>query len=100
MAYGIRVAGPQGQIWLDSTFMKGGVLLEVLTIQRTAGSGSKTYADEDLYGRQLVVVQKGPGAHNWSVDTSGGYPRLNWTVRTYVGFRLIPDSTQWIVYAK
>jgi hypothetical protein len=83
MAVVFKIRDATGRVVMDRATDEGGVLVEVRTIAYGA-TGSVTYNGDARYaGRELIVIQVGPGSHGWSVDTSGGYPRLNWTARTH-----------------
>jgi len=90
MSHGLQCFDSTGSLLIDTSDI-GGVFVERISLS-IGDSGTKTYnADVRFSGRSIRCIQSGPGGHDWTTDTSGGYPRLNWTAKD-VGFYTAPTA--------
>lgn len=79
MSYGLRVWGPDGALWFDSTTAIAGVCIGIYTYASGAND-TRTYPE--LAGRTLRIRTIGGSSKvafpsGLSVDYALGYPRLN-----------------------
>ena len=95
MSYGFQVFDASSNLLMSTTDI-GGIFVEKIILP-VANSSTKTYnTDGRFINRVLMSLQVGSGSHDWTVDTIGGYPRLNWTAKAG---GLYPRATTLLVFA-
>jgi hypothetical protein len=85
MSYGLQVWNAAGVLTFDSLVAVGGVFLGAKIIPEGSPAGSEVYSGADIAGRTLLCIEVGAGTFNWTTDTVGNQPRLNWTPRPSPG---------------
>lgn len=78
MTYGYETYRPNGSV-ITSGASKGAIFVGVLTIAGSSASGSTTYSQ--VPAGCIYYLNVDHGSHELTIDSSGGFARLNWTQR-------------------